>query len=250
MPSSSLIPQPPPISDDSSHRMIEGRHDKSLDGERRTQHIISFSNFESIQYTQHLPHGVETPGRFGGASRLHSSSGHQAANPPRSDESISDTGHVAPKPDGTRICLTSHTAPNSGIPGQPSLEAGGAKEAKCSCENLELGIMPPAQLIHNGNLYRVKQDPVEFLSTLKKPFTAPFGYVILHGAKDWVTEGTLVVGSNRSVLACFQYQWALFNYRMTWLLRPAVILVNATKNDRKERDTDTFQHTPSGLGRG
>ncbi|KXH54400.1 hypothetical protein CNYM01_13881 [Colletotrichum nymphaeae SA-01] len=162
MPSSSLIPQPPPISDDSSHRMIEGRHDKSLDGERRTQHIISFSNFESIQYTQHLPHGVETPGRFGGASRLHSSSGHQAANPPRSDESISDTGHVAPKPDGTRICLTSHTAPNSGIPGQPSLEAGGAKEAKCSCENLELGIMPPAQLIHNGNLYRVKQDPVEF----------------------------------------------------------------------------------------
>lgn len=64
--------------------------------------------------------------------------------------------------------------------------------------------MPPAQLIHNGNLYRVKQDPVEFLSTLKKPFTAPFGYVILHGAKDWVTEGTLVVGCDQSVLACFQ----------------------------------------------
>ncbi|KAK1458540.1 hypothetical protein CTAM01_17167 [Colletotrichum tamarilloi] len=210
MSSPSLIPQPPSIYDDSSHRMIEERHDKSLDGGRRTGHIISFSNVElsmssTIQYTEHVLHGAETPERFGGASRLHSSSRHQAANPPRSDESISDTGHVAPKPDGTRICLTSHTAPNSGIPGQPSLEAGGAKEAKCFCENLELGIMPPAQLIHNGNLYRVKQDPVEFLSTLKKPFTAPFGYVILHGAKDWVTEGTLVVGCDRSVLACFQY---------------------------------------------
>ncbi|KAK1658053.1 hypothetical protein BDP55DRAFT_683701 [Colletotrichum godetiae] len=209
MSSPSLIPQPPPISDDSSHRMIEGRHDKSLDGGRRTEHMISFSNFElssssTIQYTEHLPHGAESLGRFEGASRLHLSLGHQAANPPRSDEYISDTGHVAPKPDGTRICLTSHTAPNSGIPGQPSLEAGGAKEAKCFCENLELGIMPPARLIHNGNLYRVKQDPVEYLSTLEKPFAVPFGYVILHGAKDWVTEGTLVVGCYRSALACFQ----------------------------------------------
>ncbi|KAK7433805.1 hypothetical protein Landi51_13787 [Colletotrichum acutatum] len=197
MPSPSLTPQPPPIYDDSSQRVIEGRHDYSPDGERRTQHIISFSNFElsslsTIQYTEHLPHGAETLGRFGGASRLHSSPGHQAANPPRSNESISDTGHVAPKPDSTRFCTTSHTDPNSGILGQPSLEAGGAKKAKCFCEDLELGIMPPAKLIHNGDFYTVKQDPVEFLSTLGKPLTPPLGYVILHGAKDWVTEGTLV----------------------------------------------------------
>ncbi|KAI3529608.1 hypothetical protein CABS02_14780 [Colletotrichum abscissum] len=92
----------------------------------------------------------------------------------------------------TRFCTTSHTDPNSGILGQPSLEAGGAKKAKCFCEDLELGIMPPAKLIHNGDFYTVKQDPVEFLSTLGKPLTPPLGYVILHGAKDWVTEGTLV----------------------------------------------------------